>query len=87
MLGPEILHQNYIYLWFCIHKENTAHLQASRGTRTHDLSLAGRVSFENDIKFFMFCSGVGGADAVDVMADIPWELKCPKVIGVKLTGK
>ncbi|XP_046856176.1 aconitate hydratase, mitochondrial-like [Xenia sp. Carnegie-2017] len=31
--------------------------------------------------------GVGGADAVDVMADIPWELKCPKVIGVKLTGK
>merc|ERR1712168_1564677 len=32
------------------------------------------------------CIGVGGADAVDVMADIPWELKCPKVIGVKLTG-
>jgi aconitate hydratase len=25
------------------------------------------------------CIGVGGADAVDVMADIPWELKCPKV--------
>jgi len=33
------------------------------------------------------CIGVGGADAVDVMADIPWELKCPKVIGVKLTGE
>merc|ERR1711902_254885 len=33
------------------------------------------------------CIGVGGADAVDVMADIPWELKCPRVIGVKLTGK
>ncbi|XP_039949015.1 probable aconitate hydratase, mitochondrial [Bactrocera neohumeralis] len=33
------------------------------------------------------CIGVGGADAVDVMADIPWELKCPKVIGVNLTGK
>lgn len=33
------------------------------------------------------CIGVGGADAVDVMADIPWELKCPKVIGVKLTGQ
>ncbi|XP_037712320.1 probable aconitate hydratase, mitochondrial [Drosophila subpulchrella] len=33
------------------------------------------------------CIGVGGADAVDVMADIPWELKCPKVIGVKLNGK
>merc|ERR1719513_333097 len=33
------------------------------------------------------CIGVGGADAVDVMADIPWELKCPKVIGVELSGK
>merc|ERR1711962_80151 len=32
-------------------------------------------------------SVVGGADAVDVMANIPWELKCPKVIGVKLTGE
>jgi len=31
--------------------------------------------------------GVGGADAVDVMAGLPWELKCPKVIGVKLTGQ
>ncbi|KAH9811876.1 mitochondrial aconitate hydratase [Melampsora americana] len=35
----------------------------------------------------MIAVGVGGADAVDVMADLPWELKCPKVIGVKLTGK
>ena len=35
----------------------------------------------------MIASGVGGADAVDVMAGLPWELKCPKVIGVKLTGK
>jgi homoaconitase/3-isopropylmalate dehydratase large subunit len=35
----------------------------------------------------MVACGVGGADAVDVMADIPWELKCPKVIGVNLTGK
>ena len=35
----------------------------------------------------MVAIGVGGADAVDVMANIPWELKCPKVIGVKLTGK
>lgn len=34
----------------------------------------------------MIACGVGGADAVDVMADIPWELKCPKVIGVNLTG-
>ncbi|KAJ2232989.1 Aconitate hydratase mitochondrial [Coemansia sp. RSA 1286] len=31
--------------------------------------------------------GVGGADAVDVMAGIPWELKCPKAIGIKLTGR
>lgn len=31
--------------------------------------------------------GVGGADAVDVMANLPWELKAPKIIGVKLTGK
>ena len=47
----------------------------------------------------MVAIGVGGADviyfavielieqAVDVMANIPWELKCPKVIGVKLTGQ
>ncbi|OLL24456.1 Aconitate hydratase, mitochondrial [Neolecta irregularis DAH-3] len=35
----------------------------------------------------MIAVGVGGADAVDVIADIPWELKCPNVIGVKLTGK
>ncbi|KAI8379732.1 aconitate hydratase [Radiomyces spectabilis] len=35
----------------------------------------------------MVAIGVGGADAVDVMANIPWELKCPKVIGVKLHGK
>jgi len=32
------------------------------------------------------CVGVGGADAVDVMAGVPWELKCPKVIGVRLSG-
>ncbi|EPQ31103.1 uncharacterized protein PFL1_01292 [Pseudozyma flocculosa PF-1] len=35
----------------------------------------------------MVACGVGGADAVDVMANIPWELKCPKVIGVELKGK
>lgn len=35
----------------------------------------------------MIAIGVGGADAVDVMAGIPWELKMPKLIGVKLTGK
>jgi len=35
----------------------------------------------------MAAIGVGGADAVDVMAGLPWELKCPKVIGVKLTGQ
>ena len=35
----------------------------------------------------MCAIGVGGADAVDVMANLPWELKAPKVIGVKLTGE
>jgi aconitate hydratase len=35
----------------------------------------------------MCAIGVGGADAVDVMAGLPWELKAPKVIGVHLTGK
>ncbi|ART93203.1 aconitase [Zymomonas mobilis] len=35
----------------------------------------------------MIAIGVGGADAVDVMAGLPWELKMPQIIGVKLTGK
>jgi aconitate hydratase len=35
----------------------------------------------------MLAIGVGGADAVDVMVGMPWELKMPKLIGVKLTGK
>ena len=35
----------------------------------------------------MVAIGVGGADAVDVMTATPWELKVPKLIGVKLTGK
>ncbi|MBK6619928.1 MAG: aconitate hydratase [Saprospirales bacterium] len=35
----------------------------------------------------MVAIGVGGADAVDVMVGMPWELKMPKIIGVKLTGK
>lgn len=35
----------------------------------------------------MIAIGVGGADAVDVMAGMPWELKWPKLIGVKLTGR
>src|SRR5664280_1298209 len=35
----------------------------------------------------MIAIGVGGADAVDVMAGMPWELKWPTLIGVKLTGK
>lgn len=34
----------------------------------------------------MCAIGVGGADAVDVMAGMPWELKAPKYIGVELTG-
>jgi aconitase A len=35
----------------------------------------------------MLAIGVGGADAVDAMAAIPWELKAPKIIGVRLLGK
>jgi aconitate hydratase len=35
----------------------------------------------------MIAIGVGGADAVDVMAGLPWELKMPKLIGVRLTGR
>ncbi|MBS1573961.1 MAG: aconitate hydratase [Bacteroidetes bacterium] len=35
----------------------------------------------------MVAIGVGGADAVDVMAGLPWELKMPKLIGIKLTGQ
>lgn len=35
----------------------------------------------------MLAIGVGGADAVDAMVGMPWEVLCPKVIGVKLTGK
>ncbi len=35
----------------------------------------------------MIAIGVGGADAVDVMAGMAWELKFPKIIGIKLTGK
>ena len=35
----------------------------------------------------MFAAGVGGADAVDVMAGFPWEVKYPKLIGVRLTGR
>jgi len=31
--------------------------------------------------------GVGGADAVDAMTSMPWELQCPSIIGVKLTGQ
>lgn len=35
----------------------------------------------------MCAVGVGGADAVDVMANLPWEVKAPKITGVKLTGE
>ena len=31
--------------------------------------------------------GVGGADAVDALVDFPWELKAPKILGVRLEGK
>jgi len=48
------------------------------GTDSHTVNAGG---------LGMVAGGVGGADAVDVMADMPWELKFPKLIGVKLTGK
>ena len=48
------------------------------GTDSHTVNAGG---------LGMIAVGVGGADAVDVMADMPWELKMPKLIGVKLTGK
>ena len=48
------------------------------GTDSHTVNAGG---------LGMIAVGVGGADAVDVMAGMPWELKYPKLIGVKLTGK
>ena len=48
------------------------------GTDSHTVNAGG---------LGMVAIGVGGADAVDVMAGFPWELKFPKLIGVKLTGK
>ena len=48
------------------------------GTDSHTVNAGG---------LGMVAIGVGGADAVDVMAGMPWELKFPKLIGVKLTGK
>jgi aconitate hydratase len=48
------------------------------GTDSHTVNAGG---------LGMIAIGVGGADAVDVMAGMPWELKMPKLIGVKLTGK
>lgn len=48
------------------------------GTDSHTVNAGG---------LGMVAVGVGGADAVDVMADMPWELKFPKLIGVRLTGK
>ena len=48
------------------------------GTDSHTVNAGG---------LGMLAIGVGGADAVDVMADMPWELKFPKLIGVRLTGK
>ena len=48
------------------------------GTYSHTVNAGG---------LGMVAIGVGGADAVDVMAGMPWELKFPKLIGVKLTGK
>jgi aconitate hydratase len=48
------------------------------GTDSHTVNAGG---------LGMVAIGVGGADAVDVMAGMPWELKFPRLVGVKLTGK
>ncbi len=48
------------------------------GTDSHTVNAGG---------LGMLAIGVGGADAVDAMVGLPWELKYPKIIGVKLTGK
>ena len=48
------------------------------GTDSHTVNAGG---------MGMVAIGVGGADAVDVMAGMPWELRWPGIIGVKLTGK
>jgi len=48
------------------------------GTDSHTVNAGG---------LGMIAIGVGGADACDVMAGLPWELKFPKLIGIKLTGK
>ncbi len=48
------------------------------GTDSHTVNAGG---------LGMIAIGVGGADACDVMAGLPWELKFPKLVGVKLTGK
>ena len=48
------------------------------GTDSHTVNAGG---------LGMVAIGVGGADAVDVMAGMPWELKLPKLIGVKLSGE
>lgn len=48
------------------------------GTDSHTVNAGG---------LGMIAIGVGGADACDVMAGLPWELKMPKLIGIKLTGK
>ena len=48
------------------------------GTDSHTVNAGG---------LGMVAIGVGGADAVDVMAGMPWELRMPKLIGIRLTGK
>ncbi len=55
------------------------------GVGMHCGSSFFRLVFSSLLMSFCRCA-LGGADAVDAMANIPWELKCPKVIGVHLTG-
>ncbi|MEO6130950.1 MAG: aconitase family protein, partial [Saprospiraceae bacterium] len=69
--GAGIIHQTVL--------ENYAYPGAMMiGTDSHTPNAGG---------LGMLAIGVGGADAVDVMSGMPWELKMPKLIGVHLTGK
>jgi len=69
--GAGIIHQVVL--------ENYAFLGGMMiGTDSHTVNAGG---------LGMIAIGVGGADACDVMAGLPWELKMPKLIGIKLTGK
>ena len=61
-----------------VHCDHLIQAKVDAGTDSHTVNAGG---------LGMIAIGVGGADAVDVMSGMAWELKFPKLIGVKLTGK